>query len=288
MAIVKQSITSVLCLGYLLVSSTSAYAQFKGDASQATVVATGASQSRSLAALSASDLIANQLASAAIPSSQINLASGVAPLDSNKLVPSANIPFGTTTGKVADGGTLATVSGVASAALPSSKVGAASGAASLDTNGLVPFIQVPIGMVTGTVADAGWVITWVSANALLLTNGVAQVALVPEPTLTGTRSTANTDCGTTLNYNGTAAITVSVTALNIGCRIEISQLSTGVITVQNAAGEMLGSYNSTLGTTNTPTTQAGSTSFAFSGQFDSHVIEQHTANLALISSGQGH
>ncbi len=56
------------------------------------------------------DAIGNQIAAveemaaAAISSAKIGVASGVAALDSNTLVPSAQIPFGTTTGTVADGG----------------------------------------------------------------------------------------------------------------------------------------------------------------------------------------
>ena len=123
-----------------------------------------------------------------IPSGLIGAPSGVAALDGNRLLPPAQVPFGTTSNTVADGGTLAATSTLASSALqpggngnglvftsgssgttttgatlaaqagsaiPSSMLGAASGVATLDANKHVTGTQIPFGTTPGTVTDGG-------------------------------------------------------------------------------------------------------------------------------------
>ena len=107
-------------------------------------------------------------ANAAVPSTRLGAASGVATLDANKLLLSAQVPFGTVSGSVADGGTLAATTTTANAALPATKLGAASGAAQLDANKLVPYTQLPFGTTTNTVADGGILATASSRAASAL------------------------------------------------------------------------------------------------------------------------
>ncbi len=108
------------------------------------------------------------VANAAIPSSLIGAASGVAGLNASKVVPAAQIPFGTTSGTVADGGSLATTTATANAAVSSIRLGAASGVATLDANKLILTAQVPFGTVFGSVADGGMLAaTTTTANAAL-------------------------------------------------------------------------------------------------------------------------
>ena len=91
----------------------------------------------------------------AVQSSTIGAASGVAPLDGNRLLPPANVPFGATAGMVGDGGALAAAAAAAAAALPKASVGAAGGAAPLDQNKFLPSANIPFGTSAGLVADGG-------------------------------------------------------------------------------------------------------------------------------------
>ena len=53
--------------------------------------------------------------------------------------------------------------------ISTSQAGAAGGVATLDGAKHVPFAQIPIGTMANTVADAGWVMQWVTGNAVLQT-----------------------------------------------------------------------------------------------------------------------
>ena len=121
-------------------------------------------------------------ASAAIPSSMIGAASGVASLGANKLLPTSQIPFGTASGMVADGGSLAAAAAAASAAIPSSMIGAASGVASLGSNKLLTASQIPFGSAAGTVADGGALAAATTMIGSALQPGGSGSALVFTPT----------------------------------------------------------------------------------------------------------
>ncbi len=126
-------------------------------------------------------------ANAALPSSKAGAASGVATLDANKLLLPAQIPFGTATGTVADGGAVTTAANIANAALPSTKLGVASGAAQLDANKLVPYAQLPFGTTTNTVGDGGVLATASSraASALQPSAIGSTIAAYNDPRITG-------------------------------------------------------------------------------------------------------
>ena len=121
----------------------------------------------------------------------IGAASGVASLDGSKLVPTAQIPFGATPGKVADGGALAATLATANAAVPSAMLGAAAGVATLDANKLLPSAQVPFGTTAGSVADGGALATTSAkaASALQPANigstGTNGVSAYNDPRITG-------------------------------------------------------------------------------------------------------
>ena len=127
----------------------------------------------------------------------------MAALDGNGLLPAAQIPFGTTSNTIADGGILTATGALAKSALqpggngsglmftsgssgttttgaalaamagnavPSTMLGAASGVATLDGNKHVAGTQIPFGNSAGTVADGG---------TLAATNSLAISALQP-------------------------------------------------------------------------------------------------------------
>ncbi len=180
------------------------------DISQANITPSGASSSQTAAAIGA-------LAVGAVPSSLVGAASGVASLNSSSLIPSAQIPFGTTTGTVGDGGVLNTVKTTANAALPSASVGAASGAASLDSNKLVPTAQIPFGTTSGKVADGGTLASVstvanaaVPSSSLGAASGVATLtsgkfvtsSQIPFGTTSGTVADGGTLATTTTTANG--------------------------------------------------------------------------------------
>ncbi len=88
------------------------------------------------------DATARATANAAIPSSQRGAASGVAPLDGNSLVPVTNInPASSATDAVARAAANAAQT-TATAAIPASQKGAASGVASLTSSSLIPTAQI--------------------------------------------------------------------------------------------------------------------------------------------------
>ncbi len=179
------------------------------------VTATGAATSRTLGALSASELNDATVSAAAIPGSKMGVASGVATLNANSLIPSVQIPFGTGTGTVADGGVLTTTQTTANAAIPSTKIGAASGVASLNSSAVIPSIQIPFGTASGTVADGGVLNTVkTTANAAIpssqigAASGVASLnsnSLIPGSQIPfGTASGTVADGGTLATTTTTA------------------------------------------------------------------------------------
>ncbi len=125
------------------------------DAGTVKVAGTATPLGSALSSIAAGLATTTATANGAIPAAQAGAASGVAQLDANKLLLTAQVPFGTTSQTVADGGTLATTTATANSALPSAKLGAASGAAQLDATSKVPYAQIPIGTTTNTVEDAG-------------------------------------------------------------------------------------------------------------------------------------
>lgn len=99
----------------------------------------------------------------------------------------------------------------------------------------------------------------------------------PVMSLTATRQLGLTDCGTTLTVSGSNALSVTIgTGLAAGCRITVTQLGTGGVTITPLSGETLGSW----------TTQAQTGPYALPGQYASVVIEAKTGTLATVERGQ--
>ncbi len=238
------------------------------DLKNSPVTANGGTVARTLGALSASELSDATLSAAAIPGSKLGVASGVASLNSSGLVPSAQIPFGTVSGTVADGGVLNTTSTTANAAIPSTKIGAASGVASLNSSSLIPSAQIPFGTTTNTVGDGGILATASSKAGTALqpsnvgssgTNGVAAYsdsrivgaapasgAVLTNPTLAA--DPAAGDSSKSLADTAWVASLVSKsggTATSVGSGTDLSQgniTPTGG-TAQNAGAIALLAYN---------------------------------------------
>ncbi len=129
------------------------------DLKNSPVTATGASSSRTLAAISASELNDAVLSAAALPANKVGVALGAASLDANGLVPSAQIPFGTTSGTVADGSILSSLYGPQVATITPPSAGSAPvGATVLQTSWVylatcssTQPVQLPPGAPTGAV-----------------------------------------------------------------------------------------------------------------------------------------
>ena len=233
------------------------------------------------------------VANAAIPSSLIGAASGVAGLNTSKVVPAAQIPFGTSSGTVADGGSLATTTATANAAVPSTRLGAASGVATLDANKLLPTAQVPFGTVAGTVADGGALAT-ASAKAVsalqpgnigsTATNGVAAyadprivgAAPLASPIFTGTpqltTDPATGDTSKDIVSAGWVSRLVSSagsTATSVGSGTDLSQ---GNITPTGASSAQSAAAIAALATGAVPTSQLGIASGVAQLDSNKHVV----------------
>lgn len=89
------------------------------------------------------------------------------------------------------------------------------------------------------------------------------------------------DCpGGTIIENSTSATTVTIpSTMAIKCRVEVTQLGTGTVTVAAGSNETLGSFNLS-------TNAASTGSVPVVGQYGSLVIEQKSTGLATVSQGQ--
>jgi|GEM_PF-2140190 len=99
----------------------------------------------------------------------------------------------------------------------------------------------------------------------------------PVRATTASRQLMLTDCGTTITAASDSPITMNVgPGLISGCRITITQLGTGTVTVIPQNGETLGSWNN----------QSQTGSYTLPGQYASAVLEAKTDRLATIERGQ--
>gem|GEM_PF-3597103 len=86
-----------------------------------------------------------------------------------------------------------------------------------------------------------------------------------------------TDCGTTISVTGSSAVAMTIgTGLAAGCRITVTQLGTGSVSIAPLSGETIGWYD----------TQAETGTYSLPGQYSSAVIEAKTTSLATVERGQ--
>lgn len=126
---------------------------------------------------------------------------------------------------------------------------------------------------TGTVIRT--VANGVSVQDVNLTTGDTQTYHHPVNAQAGAYSLQTSDCGTTISVTGTTAIT-NGWGLPAGCRITISNMGTGTVTVVPGQSLTLGWYD----------TQAETGTYTLPGQYSSAVLEAKTSYVSTIERGQ--
>ncbi len=274
----------------------------------------------------------------ALPTAKLGAASGAASLDSNSLVPTAQIPFGTTTGKVADGGTLATTTTTANGALQKTNnlsdvanpatalvnLGAVSLSSTSSQTIAGPLTFSSLGTFSAGITDTGTLlntgtltetgaetisqtlgVTGVTSLAGGATIGAAGLTSTAGPTnlgttvattlrrqgsivntQTGTYAITASDCDTKIiDVGASAAHTYTISSgLPVGCRVTIEQYTSNILTLANAASEIV-NYLDARGIVFAGTSTAGSLSLPLLGQFGTFVLMQDTSTNATLTSG---
>ncbi|MDR6182068.1 hypothetical protein [Asaia bogorensis] len=99
----------------------------------------------------------------------------------------------------------------------------------------------------------------------------------PVTTASASRQLLLTDCGTTITVSGSTALTLNIgTGLAAGCRITVTQLGTGAVTIAALSGETVGWYD----------TQAETGPYTLAGQYASAVIEAKSSSVATVERAQ--